>query len=1697
MKRKQIFLLACVLLLLLALLASCKKPSATQINLTMVAGDGSADTVVQVDPDSTYQLPTPTRDGYEFAGWYAKADFSGDAFTSVNTDADITVYAKWEKLYTLTLDPAGGSLGTRTLRLKAGDSLADKLAALIPEKANSQFGTWMLYGEDLPADATMGAEDITLVAKYRVKYTVEIYLQNTARNGYDKSSDVITGYEYAGTAFTSAETVKGFSEIAKADSITRLVLSEDASQNVFRHYYDRAAYTLTFVSNYPDGSENDRKTEKLYYGVETNLPFVSFEMNGYYLEGWATTANGKPVYSSHMMDGKLFNGEDAPVETITADGNIMLYAVWSKGYTNLFGGGDILYVSVGEAKTVFLYRGDRYFKGMLSGKNIIFPDADVNFPQGVLNADGETFLFLDPSRAEISATLYETGKGLNTSVTLYLTSANGVIYSVKSEGSSGLTTTDSEGSSGPTTTDSEGEFVFDEDGNMVATFTSGPLKGQTLVMVIGQITVNGEKKTAFQVRNDDEINLGRILFFTVENNAIVVSTDDNNNPVGDITLNGFGIAAFNAGKGQITNFYYTYDAEKGTITLRNANGRNTYVLKLLTLNGELGYMIYNEKTDVTYDVAGGGTLSTDGMRTATFTAANGTTASGFFTTSTSAFGGTILTFEDIETGKVYVFMITRKTVQVPVDPTNPDGESKREVVTTVEQKEEGYAEFYYKDAAGTYYGPLFVFDSKDRTKATVYGYSKTKEYYKIAVGTLTYDEKTGTYIFTVTEHFDAPEGTEANIPLDFDNISSCVMMLDSKTTQYSIHFWFSYTNDVETVKLAKYYTGKNDSKLILVGGLAIYQINGKTEIGTYKQSGELTAVTFTDKVLYFYLNEEDSTYDKAYTSVATTYYEVAKDGTVLQTRYLVIDPRAGSIASFYVITGDKENPIITKYEGKITKTDKTSLTGFFIYTFTSNEMKAGSEEPALEFRFIQRSTSSTRNYIFVYDEAYAGRFTSTNTKNGVLTLDGFGFAATYSDGEGREVMGLYQKDGNNVTISGSTGYYFVLNGDECALRGSEYGKAYLVIDNQVFESMFAEFDGIGGAKLFTMRSNGTETERVDIDAAATYTIHDGVVTLVYNVDNEEHTLICRFGAYTIGSTAYNALNVLHNEVAYSYVNAKDWSVLRLNNDGTAIKYLSNGGVESGTYSLVTESLLYYVNSSATEAYIYVYDKETGTATPRSYSSVAYYTKDLDSLQFSQYGFAVFNNATRYYYTIDDEGNVMLYHLDENATNKNRYGYVEENFGKLEETKEYNGKSYFKNDGFAISFNREEGSKDDYPVLVSSKEKLYQPLSLLTFAPSGGETFSVNGKVTIGDTPYNCVVVKELQEDGTPLMYVRVGYHYFYITVNYQGDGVGSSAKSTYTVTGHSFINTMPSYTYLYYIYYISSMFGSSAANQLSNTFGTVTLTTIYKATGEEETSYLDGAFGKSSNFLDANGELIAKLEKAPLTYLGNNYYRAEFTGADGYNYYFIFQCSVFSVFNAYCYQVYGLIREETVTANDGYTMTVTRFITSDMKIETGSYFTFLLKKDGEVLNAENVILSNGNLYYVVKNTDENGKVTGTDYYLFTLTEKSSGSMDPDEEETTGVLPVYVSATVTKIVAETFYTADEQYYLDILPGNQIMMMVKTVKSGDETKTEVILIADCQYDAATGVYTLTASDNKTYTVTIVSGVATVTEVTEEKA
>lgn len=214
----------------------------------------------------------------------------------------------------------------------------------------------------------MTSAGITLTARYRVGYTIEIYRQNLAQTGYEKDTDTVTGYEYAGISYSPEYALTGFTLADTADSVNTLVLSSDASENVFKFYYDRNEYTVTFHSNYPDGSgqEADSKNYTVVYGNEIELLPDMYVEEGYLLVGWSTRPTGRLMYSTDFSSVLRNDTENLPVDAFIPSGNLELYAVWSEGYTDLFGGSDYIYLPEENAEVVYLSR-----NGFLFGENMI------------------------------------------------------------------------------------------------------------------------------------------------------------------------------------------------------------------------------------------------------------------------------------------------------------------------------------------------------------------------------------------------------------------------------------------------------------------------------------------------------------------------------------------------------------------------------------------------------------------------------------------------------------------------------------------------------------------------------------------------------------------------------------------------------------------------------------------------------------------------------------------------------------------------------------------------------------------------------------------------------------------------------------------------------------------------------------------------------------------------------------------------------------------------------------------------------------------------------------------------------------------------------------------------------------------------------------------------------------------------------
>ena len=190
------------------------------ITLDVNGGNALAETTITGETGTPIELPTPTREGYNFLGWYnGEAKFE----ETVMLEANISLVAKWEEIvvpvveYTITLDVNGGNaLAETTITGEAGTPI--ELPTLTREGYN--FLGWF-NGETKFEETVMPEANLTLVAKWEeivvpvVEYTITLDVNGgnalaetsiTSEAGTELSLPTPTreGYNFIGWLFEGA-----------------------------------------------------------------------------------------------------------------------------------------------------------------------------------------------------------------------------------------------------------------------------------------------------------------------------------------------------------------------------------------------------------------------------------------------------------------------------------------------------------------------------------------------------------------------------------------------------------------------------------------------------------------------------------------------------------------------------------------------------------------------------------------------------------------------------------------------------------------------------------------------------------------------------------------------------------------------------------------------------------------------------------------------------------------------------------------------------------------------------------------------------------------------------------------------------------------------------------------------------------------------------------------------------------------------------------------------------------------------------------------------------------------------------------------------------------------------------------------------------------------------------------------------------
>ena len=1616
----------------------------------MFSTEYSSQANVQVKEGETYTLPVLSQEGYSFEGWYLSSDYSGSPVTSVVASENATYYAKWEKMYKVTLELDNGTLSSDTsFYLKPGASVYEAVKTLVPSKGDLRFGGWFRGSGEVGANLTMPKQDITLTAKYKAAYTIQLFGQTLEDATVYETIGTVTDYAYVGSKYEADERPDGFTLTYNTQTVDEITINEMASENVMKLYYKRNDITVTFHSNYAMG-ESDINRQKIKYGQKVEIP-SDYVLEGYCLLGWSTSKGGEVEHAAYYLDNVLYGGVPKENDTYEFKKDTTLYAVWAKGYKDMFGGNDYIFHFTEDSTTVYLARGGVFFEGTYNPVADTFTikntETNKTLLRGRWNDKTYSFLYFDRMNSEEPYYLYRSGEVLDDVK---------IEWGVEND----LTYYDAEGNV------LQGTYTLGEDNSYVVTFKTG--EKMTIVLGVAP-TSDGATVSVFQIRNDEESQLKDLVRLAVYEGIINLFYPT-------LSLDGFGNATLTS-SGSAQQYYYTIDGETVTLLNKTTNSLYGYV-RLQKAQGTdeyIGYTYYEPNLAQEFSLGENESLTLDGLYKATYK--NGTEEiSGIYEMNTSALGGLIIKMyaqvEEVE--KTYIFYVDVETVEVPdTSEGAQEGATVTQTQYTVSKKTNAYKEYYFKDESYLYYAPLMVVDSEaveGKTEAVLYDYTANSVYLPAIYGYYTYDEVTKLYTFIVERVADDYDASISKSPYTLSEIKSFVFALDVAGS-YNVYYWYSLTQgEDQPENFATEYKAANGDKLTFVAGFAVYSttrdevVDVKT--GTYAVKNGYVILTFTglynqQTTMYVALDESKESFDVLLYEPYTTYLRVA-DGTTDKDTYIVYDGK----------TADKATYVVDGVEKEITISELDTHAGKTVYSFTID---------STTYKFIQWNKS-----IFsLYDATYAGR--TYRSDFGTLTFDGYGYRAEYTDDVEGSISSEYTVVSQNVIRMMIDGVRYVdlkeTNGSYTfTLRGLEYGKVNFV-DNQLLTGGYIEFDGYNA---FTYYEKEGATGK-----SGTYEKAEDVITLTF-----------ADGAAWTGEYSYSrGIFILsYKNIVNVYVNEKDWSVLTLDEFGNATKYTANGEREYGYYTLVTEDLLYYINKANTYSCIYQYDMSEETATPIQPDEVSYYNANFESLHFTEYGFAIFNGTTQYFFNEEDDGTVYIYRLaKEGETPDTKYGYMKIAFGTFSQETVVWGEdnvTYYLNEGSKIDFVRAAEDAENYPILVSETEKA--ALSEITFKPLGSSEFDVSCTMTLKYPDNSTVDIKGIltrviQDDGTVETYLTYGYYRWDVTLNFNGM---DSAENAYTITRMRYMQEIPSYQYLQNYYSIYVNFGSATANAYENKIGVLLYCTEFQTNGEptEEGPYMMGSFGEDSKMYDMNGKLVS-FEKGTAKIVNGGVSQVVFEnkeedGGDGYTYCLYFVLGQHQAFKVPGYVVYAFTRLQKFTPNDTYTLSVGRVISSDYQyVKVGSIISVELNlKEGELVpenaTAELISVTDTKFYYIVRTVDETTqKISSSTYYEVTLTKLDNGAIE--EEDSVGLYKDEFTVNVITTIS-TVYNEKGDSYVDINTATDTVMSINV--EGRTYAVETCTVAD-------GKYTVKTTAGYVFEVTIAESVATIVDVTEQ--
>ncbi len=276
-------------------------------------------------------LPTPTREGYTFAGWYNNSNYIGSEVATISSEefGNKEFWAKWTvNTYNVTLNINEGEINSGNVTNYIYD-----VVTILPQdvtKTGYNFAGWFDNENCEGTAITQINKGTTDDQEFWAKWTAKTYTVTLQTNNGTINDGNLTSYTYGvGATLPTDITKTGYTFVGWFDNssyeggpVTAIANNEVGNKN-FWAKWSANEYKVTLDAQ--GGTVNGGDITNYTYGVTVSLP-TNVKRNGYTFTGWYTDAECTSdivsiISSTTIGEQKYYAGWSTSAYTVTLNTN--------------------------------------------------------------------------------------------------------------------------------------------------------------------------------------------------------------------------------------------------------------------------------------------------------------------------------------------------------------------------------------------------------------------------------------------------------------------------------------------------------------------------------------------------------------------------------------------------------------------------------------------------------------------------------------------------------------------------------------------------------------------------------------------------------------------------------------------------------------------------------------------------------------------------------------------------------------------------------------------------------------------------------------------------------------------------------------------------------------------------------------------------------------------------------------------------------------------------------------------------------------------------------------------------------------------------------------------------------------------------------------------------------------------------------